>query len=116
MADTIELRDVRAYGRHGADPGERERVQPLDLSVRLDLNLEDARRSDDLADTLDYATLHARLLQIVATRSDALLERLGHALLDDIMNDARVMRAEITLSKPGRLGGATPAVTVRACR
>ncbi len=116
MVDTIELRDVRAYGRHGAEPGERAHAQPLDLAVRIDVDLAAARCSDALDDTLDYSVLHARLLRIVASRSDALLERLGDALLADVMQDARVLRAQITLSKPRFLDGATPSVTVRAVR
>jgi dihydroneopterin aldolase len=116
MVDTIELRDVRAYGRHGADPGERQRVQPFDLCVRLDVDVQRARRSDALVDTLDYAALHARLLEIVASRSYALLERLGEELLTDVMRDDRVLAAEVTIAKPRRLGSATPAVTLRSKR
>ncbi|MBC5800069.1 MAG: dihydroneopterin aldolase [Candidatus Eremiobacteraeota bacterium] len=116
MAETIELRNVRAYGRHGADPGERERVQPLDVRLRLDVDVQRARHSDALTDTLNYAALHARVLEIVATHSYALLERLGEVLLSDVMRDQRVSAAEVTIAKPRRLGGATPAVTLRSKR
>ncbi len=116
MPDTIELRDVRAYGRHGADPGEREHVQPFDLRLFVEVDVQSARQSDALTDTLDYAALHARIIEIVATRSYALLERLGEELLRDVMRDARVFAAEVTIAKPQRLGGATPAVTLHATR
>ncbi len=116
MADTIELRDVRAYGRHGADAGERERVQPLDLTLRLDLNLRSRAAQRRLG---GHARLRRRCTRgVVATSSrrvrTRLLERLGDALLADIMSDAARHAAEITLAKPGLLAGATPAVTVRA--
>ncbi len=114
MPDTIELRDVRAYGRHGAGPGERECVQPFDVALRIKIDLAAARRSDALVDTLDYATLEATVLRIVASSSYALLERLGDELLDAIMADARVLAAEVTIAKPRLLSGATPAVTVRS--
>jgi dihydroneopterin aldolase len=99
-------------GCHGADAAERSRSQPFDLEAVVDFDADAASTSDALADTLDYAALHRRLLQIVASTSFALLERLASALLDAIFEDTRVHAAEITIGKPGILGGATPAVTL----
>ena len=110
--DRITLRGLRAYGRHGADPGERDTAQAFDLDVTAELDLQQAQASDDLVDTLDYAALHRRLVEIVASTSNALLERLAADLLDAVFADRRVVRAEITLAKPGILSGATPAVTL----
>ncbi len=114
--DAIELRDVRAYGRHGADPHERDHPQPLDVTLRLELDLAAARASDDLRETVDYAAVHARILRIVRDESFRLLERLGDRILADLMRDERICCAELTLAKPGLLAGATPAVTVRSVR
>ncbi len=60
--DTINLRGIRAYGRHGADPGERERRQPFDIDVTAKIDLQRAAATDDLAQTLDYAALRERLV------------------------------------------------------
>ncbi len=114
--DVIELRGVRAYGRHGAAPHERDHPQPLDLDLRLEVETAAARLSDELADTIDYAALHARILRIVATESHRLLERLGERVLTELMADRRIRSAALTLAKPGLLGGATPAVTIRSER
>ncbi len=110
--DAIRLSGVRAYGRHGADPGERERRRLIDIEVAAQIDLRAAQGSDDLAMTMDYASLHERLVRVVATTSYALLERLASDLLDEVFADRRVVRAEVTLSKPGILGGATPSVTL----
>jgi dihydroneopterin aldolase len=101
-----------AYGRHGADPGERERLQPFDLEVSAEIDLRAAQTSDELSDTIDYAALHARLVRIVATTSYSLLERLAADLLDAVFEDRRVLRAAVTIAKPGILEGATPSVTL----
>jgi dihydroneopterin aldolase len=114
--DAIELSGVRAYGRHGANPHERDHPQAFDLGLRLEVDLAAARRSDDLAETIDYAALHARILRIVRTESYALLERLGDHILGDIMRDERILAAELTIAKPRLLGGATPAVRLHAFR
>ena len=116
MSDRIALRDIRAYGKHGANPGERDHVQPFDLDIELDVDLRDARASDALADTIDYAELHARIVRAVRTRSFALLERLGSTILDDVMRDPRIRTATLSIAKPRLLAGATPAVTLRADR
>ncbi len=110
--DRITLTGIRAHGRHGNEPAERERPQPFDIQLTLDVNLERASRSDDLADTVDYARLYERIVGIVADTSYALIERLASDLLDVALEDARVTGAEVTVAKPGILNGATPLVTV----
>lgn len=110
--DRITLKGVRTYGRHGADPGERERRQPFDIDLTVEIDLETARRGDDLSDTLDYARLHGRLVEVVGSTSYALIERLASDLLEAAFDDPRVVRAEVTVAKPGILDGATPSVTI----
>lgn len=114
--DTIELRGIRAFGHHGANPGEKLVAQPFDIDVALELDLSAARASDALADTLDYAALHATVVRLVRERSHDLLERLGADLLEALLADPRVQRASVRIAKPELLGGATPAVTVRQAR
>ncbi len=114
--DAIELAGIRAYGRHGALPRERDRAQPFDLAVRVELDLAAARASDDLADTLDYAAAHARIVAIVEQHSYALLERLADEIARDVLRDPRATAVRVTIAKPHLLGGATPSVTVFAER
>jgi dihydroneopterin aldolase len=114
--DSIELRGIRAFGHHGADPGEKVVAQPFDIDVWLELDLSAARKSDALADTLDYSMLHATIVKLVRERSYDLIERLGADLLDAILADPRVERASVRIAKPELLAGATPAVTLHAAR
>jgi 7,8-dihydroneopterin aldolase/epimerase/oxygenase len=114
--DKIELRGIRAFGHHGADPGEKIVAQPFDIDVTLELDLTAARASDALADTLDYSMLHATIVRLVRERSFNLIERLGADLLDAVLADRRVLRASVRIAKPELLGGATPAVTLHAAR
>jgi 7,8-dihydroneopterin aldolase/epimerase/oxygenase len=111
---SIAIRDIRARGKHGALPGERDREQPFDIDLELDVDLARARASDDLADTVDYGVVHARIVQLVAERSYALLERLGDEILSDLMRDPRIRRATLTIAKPRLMDGATPVVRITA--
>lgn len=110
--DAIAIRGIRAWGRHGANPGEQDVPQPIDVDVLLELDLSAARASDALADTLDYAAVHATIVRIVARERCALLERLGEAILAALMTDPRIVRGRVALAKPGLLAGATPVVTL----
>jgi dihydroneopterin aldolase len=116
MAYTIAIRDIRALGKHGALPGEREHAQPFDIDLELDVDLARARASDDLADTVDYGVVHARVVQLVAERSYALLERLGDEIVADLMRDRRIRRVRVAIAKPKLMDGATPVVCVIAGR
>lgn len=114
--DLIAIRGIRAFGRHGADPGERDEPQRFDVDVELDLDLRAPSVSDDLAETVNYAALHDRITAIVETRSYALIERLAGAILDTVLEDARVLSARVTIAKPRLLNGATPSVRLERRR
>lgn len=110
--DVIELRDLRVMGKHGANPGEPETEQPFDINIHLEMDLQQPAHSDDLAETLNYAELRARVSAIVQSTSFVLLERLAAEVIKAIFADARVARARVQIAKPGLLAGATPSVTL----
>jgi dihydroneopterin aldolase len=110
--DRIALHGIRALGRHGVNPGERERAQPFDVDLVFELDLRAAEHSDDLHDTVNYARIHRRIVEIVEGQSFGLLERLAGAVVDDLFGDPRIARAEIAIAKPNLLDGATPSVTL----
>jgi dihydroneopterin aldolase len=114
--ERIELRGIRAWGRHGANAGEQDVPQPLDVDLVLEADLSAARASDDLADTVDYAALHATVVRIVRTQPCRLLERLAEVILDAVMRDPRIAAARVSIAKPRLLDGATPVVTASRAR
>jgi dihydroneopterin aldolase len=111
--DVIALHGIRAYGKHGANPGERDREQPFDLEIVAEMDLSAAQHSDELGDTLNYDELHQRVTRMVQSTSFALLERLAGEILREIFADSRVARAEVQIAKPALLDGATPSVRLR---
>ena len=114
--DSVSLTGIRAFGRHGANPGEKNVPQPFDVDVFLTADLSAARRSDSLTDTVDYDALHRTIVGIVRERSFDLIERLAQELLDAIMQDDRVGSVTVKVAKPKLLAGATPAVSISAAR
>ena len=114
--DTIALRGIRAWGHHGANPGEQDVIGPIEVELVIEFDAGAARASDELRDTIDYAALHATVLGIVARTRCRLLERLGELILEAAMSDSRVVAARVALAKPGLLAGSTPVVTVGRTR
>ncbi len=111
--DVMRIDGIRAFGRHGADPGERDAAQPFDVNVVLEVDLRPAEQSDNLKDAVDYAVVRNTVAKIVESTSFRLIERLAAEIARAVLDDARVARAEITVAKPGILQGATPSVTLR---
>ena len=116
MLSEIAITGIRVFGRHGAYAGEKDRPQAFDVALKLHADLALATRSDQLVDTIDYAEIHRRVVEVVQQRSFDLLERLGAELLDVVFEDERVRAAEVSIAKPDLLDGATATVTVRRSR
>ena len=65
-ADRVSLLGMVLRTTIGFNPGERTAPRDLEADVRLALDLRAAGRSDDLADTIDYASLAERLRAVAA--------------------------------------------------
>ena len=97
--DRIEVRGLRALGRHGCLPEEKERDQPFEVDLDLELDLSAAGRSDDLADTLDYGALTRAAADVVTGEPSALLERLAERIAEVALEDARVASVTVAVRK-----------------
>lgn len=97
--DVIELRGLRALGRHGCLPEEQEREQPFEVDLDVRLDLSPAGRSDELTDTLDYARLVAAAAGVVGGPPSALLERVAERIAEAVLADARVTAVTVAVRK-----------------
>jgi dihydroneopterin aldolase len=120
MNDRIEIRDLRVLGTHGALPEERDRPQPFSLDIVAWLDMEEAQRTDELSDTVDYGALAEVAADVVVGRSYRLLEALAGRLADALLiTDARLQAVEVTVRKlhpPLALDVASTGVRVRRAR
>jgi dihydroneopterin aldolase/2-amino-4-hydroxy-6-hydroxymethyldihydropteridine diphosphokinase len=98
--DRIELRGVRARGRHGVLPAERELGQVFVVDVVLELDLAPAARSDDLTGTVHYGLLAEAVAALVAGEPHALLETLADRIAQRCLENPLVAAAEVTVHKP----------------
>jgi FolB domain-containing protein len=84
---------------HGVLPEERSRPQPFEVDLDLVADLDRAARTDDLADTVDYAVLADRVMKVVEGPSFDLVEALAAAIADTVLADERVQEVTVTVRK-----------------
>lgn len=99
--DRIELRGLRALGTHGALPEERARSQPFEVDLDLFVDLREAGRSDELADTVDYGRFAAAAVGVLEGPHVELIETLAERVAGAVLAAAgeRATAVRVTLRK-----------------
>ncbi|CAN5226443.1 dihydroneopterin aldolase [soil metagenome] len=98
--DRIEITGLRALGHHGVSEPERRDGQTFLLDVGLELDLSGAAATDDLAATVDYGSLAARLADEVATTRFDLIEALASHLADVVLTATPARAVSVRVAKP----------------
>ncbi|GAC1311316.1 MAG: hypothetical protein NVSMB16_08070 [Acidimicrobiales bacterium] len=78
---------------------EQVRAQPFEVDLYLDVDLRAAGASDDLADTIDYGALAARVEAVITGEHHALLERLAERIAETARADGRVRSVTVDVRK-----------------
>jgi 7,8-dihydroneopterin aldolase/epimerase/oxygenase len=82
MTDRIEIRALRVVAHVGVGADERALAQPLELDIDLEVALDVAAGSDDVADTVDYGAVAVAVAAAVQGAEHALLERVAAVAAD----------------------------------
>lgn len=101
--DRLSLIGMRFLGRHGVLPQEKVDPQPFEVDLVLHVDLADAAATDDLATTVDYASLFDLVRAIVEGRSFGLIEALAGAIAAAVLaaiGPDRVSSVEVRVRKP----------------
>lgn len=99
MADKIVIERLEFQGRCGVTPEERRRPQPLAIDLELDCETALAASSDRIIDTVDYAQVTERIVELGAREDCALLETFSEKLLAMLFTEFPVSRAKLWLRK-----------------
>jgi dihydroneopterin aldolase len=98
--DRISIKGLRAFGRHGVEPREREYGQDFLIDLECLLDLSEAAQTDLIENTVDYAELIGVVKLIIETETYFLLEALAKRLIDAILEMPRVESVSVAISKP----------------
>jgi len=110
---TIRISNMRFWGKHGANIGERNWAQPIDVDVEILIDLAPAALSDELSDTIDYSEVYTACSQIVTQQSYTLLEAIADRIATALCQEPKVIEVIVRVRKPRLLEGATPEVELR---
>lgn len=97
---TVRVRGLEAFGHHGVLDAERELGQRFVVDLDIALRETLSTRTDDLADTVDYASLSDAVCALVSGPPVALLERLAGMIADLVLEDPRAAAVTVTVHKP----------------
>ena len=98
--DRIAVEGIRANGRHGVLPHERETDQPFIADVVIHLNTRDAARHDDLARTINYAEVAQRAMDVLTGPSVDLIETLADRIALSILDMNGIDCVDVRVHKP----------------
>lgn len=99
MSAHIIIERLEFRGRCGVTAEERAKPQPLAVDVELDAQLDPAGHSDNLADTIDYAKIAQRLVEIGTTQEACLLETMAERFLAMVFAEFPIKKANLWLRK-----------------
>jgi len=95
---TVEIRDLRVFGRHGVHEEERERGQDFVFDVELEVG--ERGTSDRLEDAVDYVEVARAVHEVSDAQQYALLEALAAAVADELEHRFSPERLRVCVRKP----------------
>lgn len=99
--DEITLTGLRVFGRHGVYEQERRDGQQFVVDTTLYVSTAAAAASDDVAETVHYGEVAARIAQIVGGEPVNLIETLAQRIADAMLAYDGVRMVAVTVHKPG---------------
>lgn len=101
--DRIYVRDLSLRCIIGIFPEERKNRQDVVVNLVLEGPFSGAAKSDKIEDTANYKTITKQIIQLVEESEFFLIETLAEKISAVCLSDPLVMRAQVTLDKPGAL-------------
>lgn len=97
--DAIQLSGIRCYGYIGYLPEEQVLGQWFELDITLWLDLSKPGQTDNIADTVDYRSIIAKVKDLVKTSKFALLEKMATTIAEVILEEAQIQQVKIKFTK-----------------
>ncbi|MCI8496785.1 MAG: dihydroneopterin aldolase [Clostridiales bacterium] len=116
--DCIQVRGLRVFAYHGVNPEEKEKGQPFELDLDLYADLSGACRTDDLAQTVNYAKVVKAVRAAMQEGPFNLIERAAQVTADRLLEQFPALcRVDVTLKKPrAPIAADFDYVAVKLCR
>lgn len=98
--DKIHIRGLRVYAYHGVKETEKEKGQPFELDVTLEADLHKPGATDDLNDTVNYSKVAKRIIAVMLSEKNDLIERAAARVAEAVLREFPVEAVTVLLKKP----------------
>jgi dihydroneopterin aldolase len=96
----IRFNNMIFYAHHGYYQAERELGQKFQVDMELDFDFDDAVKTDDLKDTVNFETVYQKVHHIFSSYKFTLLETLADRIAVEILDFFPVNSILIRVRKP----------------
>ena len=104
--DTIFIRNLSFDTIIGVLPHERTEPQTIIINLAVTVDIQTAARSENLQDTLDYADLAQRVIDLTQQSKCLLVETLAEKIADLTLNSPLAQAVQVEITKPQALSAA----------
>jgi dihydroneopterin aldolase len=111
----ILINGLECWSLIGVYDWEREEKQALLVDISLTIDLSIAAQSDNVDDTINYASLAEHIEKIALTSGYQLLEALAQRMMSFLFDEYKPQAAVVRITKPNILANAK-SVTVELSR
>jgi len=98
--DRIILQGMMFYGYHGVNPEERELGQRFVVDLELEKDLSAAGLSDDLTQTVNYASAYKLAREVVEGQPCNLIETVAERLATALLSRLSIDGVRVRVRKP----------------
>lgn len=99
--DCLILQDMQFYGYHGVLEEENRLGQRFGVDLVLGLDLDQAGKSDNRDDTVNYAEVFLLVKEIVEGKPRKLIEAVAEDIAAAVLGRFSVERVTVRVKKPG---------------
>ena len=105
---SVRLINAVFYAHHGVMQEEHRIGGRYEVDVVMDVDFEEAARTDSLDKTVDYETIYKLVQRIVTENRFYLIEKLAYLIASEILEIYKiVLEVEVTVRKPNPPVGGT---------
>mgnify|MGYP000897816798 CR=1 FL=1 len=99
--DRIIMRNMSFFGYHGVLPEEREKGQNFIIDIEMLTDLEEASKSDELSDSVDYSKAYGIVKNIVENNKFRLIEKLAGSISREMLSKfPAIQEITVLVKKP----------------
>ena len=103
MSLTIDVKGIKAYGKHGVYKVEKEKEQLFIIDVKLLINQNKEPTNnidrDNLNKTINYEKVIETVINLVKQESFSLIETIAFSIIDKL-RDEKIKEISVTVHKP----------------